>query len=61
MLPRATPESELENRIEHKARRAIDRIYICRDCNSSFVLLSEVKEHKNQTGHANITEFPLKS
>jgi hypothetical protein len=52
---------ELEYEIKHKEERIIDRIYICKQCDKSFVFLSEVDDHKNETGHTNFSEFPLSS
>lgn len=51
---------ELEHEIKRKLDRVIDRIYICKKCEKSFVFVSEIEDHMSETGHGDFTEFPLR-
>jgi hypothetical protein len=46
-------------RMSDKPRSVIDRIYICNDCNESFVYAEEAQFHTRSTGHRNMKELPL--
>lgn len=48
-----------EDKIKEMGIEAIDRLYVCEDCESSFVFRKELKFHEESTGHKNIREFPL--
>ena len=40
-------------------QKRIDRVYVCKQCNSSFLFQSDVDEHHDLTGHSDILEFPF--
>ena len=40
-------------------RSIIDRIYVCNDCNETFVYIEEARFHTRSTGHKNMKELPL--
>jgi hypothetical protein len=44
---------------EERARTVIDRIYVCVECNRTFLYSFEAEDHKKATGHDNIREYPI--
>jgi hypothetical protein len=45
--------------ITERARKVIDRFYVCEQCRSIFIYAEDAKEHKQSTGHAKTKEFPF--
>lgn len=65
---RATPAQSRINELDgnivetgtvQPAKAAIDRIYVCKDCNKMFVFQEEVEDHKKTTDHKNFQEHPM--
>jgi hypothetical protein len=43
----------------HPRKEIIDRIYVCIDCQQTFIYASEVEDHKENEGHENFRDFPI--
>lgn len=51
--------NNVETSTVQTAKAAIDRIYLCKDCNKMFVFQEEVDDHKKTTDHKNFQEYPI--
>ena len=40
-------------------KEIIDRIYVCIDCQQTFIYASEVEDHGKNEGHRNFRDFPI--
>jgi hypothetical protein len=50
---------EIQGFLNSLHKEALNKLWLCRQCNVRFIFFSDVEDHMQITGHAQVIEFDL--
>ena len=58
-IPNCLYATEINKLLQLPMNNALDKLWLCRECNVKFLFISDVEDHLRQSRHYQTTEFDL--